>query len=61
MVIWCRTYGKGPRREPQRKPAATTRDLLYAPSHRQDGTYHGLCDINRGALAETSDSSMGPP
>ena len=36
----------------ERKPAATTwfpffwlaaRVLLYAPSHRQDSTYHGLC------------------
>ena len=31
--------------------------LLYAPSHRQDNTYHGL----RGALAGTRNSSMGPP
>ena len=27
------------------------RVLLYAPSHRQDGTYHGLCYTSRGALA----------
>ena len=47
MVIWCQTYGKGQ----ERKPAATTtcatvllvvRDVLYAPFHRQDSTYHGL-------------------
>ena len=25
--------------------------LLYAPSHRQDSTYHGLCYTSRGALA----------
>ena len=25
--------------------------LLYAPSHRQDNTYHGLCYTSRGALA----------
>ena len=25
--------------------------LLYAPSHRQDCTYHGLCYTSRGALA----------
>ena len=31
--------------------------LLYAPSHRQDITYHSLC----GALAGTRNSSMGPP
>ena len=33
--------------------------LLYAPSHRQDNTYHGLCYTNRGALAGTRNSSMG--
>ena len=32
------------------------RVLLYAPSHRQDSTYHGLCYTSRGALA-----GMGPP
>ena len=26
------------------------RVLLYAPSHRQDNTYHGLCYTSRGAL-----------
>ena len=25
--------------------------LLYAPSHRQDSTYHSLCYTSRGALA----------
>ena len=39
----------------------TARVLLYAPSHRQDNTYHGLCYTNRGALAGTRNSSMGPP
>ena len=29
----------------------TARVLLYAPSHRQDNTYHGLCYTSRGALA----------
>ena len=29
------------------------RVLLYAPSHRQDNTYHGLCYTSRGALAGT--------
>ena len=29
------------------------RVLLYAPSHRQDSTYHGLCYTSRGALAGT--------
>ena len=38
----------------------TARVLLYAPSHRQDITYHGLCYASRGALAGTRNSSMGP-
>ena len=37
----------------------TVRVLLYAPSHRQDNTYHGLCYTSRGALAGTRNSSMG--
>ena len=39
----------------------TARVLLYAPSHRQDNTYNGLCYTSRGALAGTRNSSMGPP
>ena len=39
----------------------TARVLLYAPSHRQDSTYHSLCYTSRGALAGTRNSSMGPP
>ena len=31
----------------------TARVLIYAPSHRQDNTYHGLCYTSRGALAGT--------
>ena len=34
--------------------------LLYAPSHRQDSTYHSLCCTSRGTLAGTRNSSMGP-
>ena len=34
--------------------------ILYAPSHRQDSTYHDLCYTSRGALAGTRNSSMGP-
>ena len=30
----------------------TARVLLYAPSHRQDSTYHDLCYTSRGALLE---------
>ena len=37
------------------------RVLLYAPSHRHDSTYHGLCYTSRGALAGMRNSSMGPP
>ena len=33
------------------------RVLLYAPSHRQDSTQHGLCYTSRGALAGTRNSS----
>ena len=31
----------------------TARVILYAPSHRQDNTYHGHCYTSRGALAGT--------
>ena len=37
------------------------RVLLYAPSHIQDRTYHGLCYTSRGSLTGTRNSSMGPP
>ena len=37
------------------------RVLLYAPSFRQDSTYHDLCYTSRGALAGTRNSSMSPP
>ena len=36
------------------------RVLLYASSHRQDNTYHGLCYTSRGALAGPRNSSMAP-
>ena len=39
----------------------TARVLLYAPSHRQDNTYHSLCYTSHGALAWMRNSSMGPP
>ena len=39
----------------------TARVLLYAPSLRQDCTYHGLCYTSRGTLAGTRNSLMGPP
>ena len=34
----------------------TARVLLYAPSHRQDCTYHGLCYTSHGALVGTRNS-----
>ena len=39
----------------------SARNLLYAPSHRQDSTYHSLCYIHHGALAGMRNRSMGPP
>ena len=33
--------------------------FLYAPSHRQDSTYHDLYYTSRGALAGTRNSSVG--
>ena len=39
----------------------TAKVLLYAPSHRQDSTYHGLSYTRRGALAGMRNSSMDPP
>ena len=39
----------------------TARVLVYAPSNRQDNTYHGRCYTSRGALAGTTNSSMDPP
>ena len=37
----------------------TARVLLYAPSHRQDNTYHGLCYTSREALAGARNSING--
>ena len=67
-VIWRQAYGKGPhivREETRCRQMGysfrlTARLLLYAPSHRQDSTYNGLCYTRRGALAGTRNSSMGP-
>ena len=38
----------------------TARFFLYAPSHRQDSTYHSLCYTSCGALAGMRNSSVGP-
>ena len=43
-VLWCQTYGTVPVRE---ETAAATWAILYAPSHRQDSTCHGLCCTSR--------------
>ena len=57
LIVWketrCRHIGYSCR--------LAARVILYAPSHRQDNTYHGLCYASRGALAGTRNSSMGPP
>ena len=58
--IWLRTI-LIVRKETPYSYRLTARVLLYAPSHRQDSTYHGLCYTSRGALAGTRNSSMGPP
>ena len=36
----------------------TARVLLYAPSHRQDNTYHSLCYTSCGALAGTRNACV---
>ena len=36
----------------------TARVLLYAPSHRQDNTYHGLCYTSCGVYSAISRSSQ---
>ena len=35
-------------------------DILYAPSHRHDSTYLGLCYTSRGSLAGIRNRSMRP-
>ena len=35
------------------------RVLLYAPSHRQDSTYHSLCYTSRRALAGMRNTQTG--
>ena len=73
-TFYLRLYGFGhmvkDHSDSEKKSAATTwatlfllaaRVLLYAPSHRQDITYHGLCYTSGGALAGTRNTSMGLP
>ena len=56
--IWVRTI-LIVRQETRDSYRLTARVLLYASSHRQDNTYHGLCYTSCGALAGTRNSSMG--
>ena len=37
------------------------RVLLYAPPHRQDSTYHGLCHTSRGELGQRVNHSSVIP
>ena len=37
-----------------------SRVLLYAPSHRQDNTYQGLCYTSRGTVTEAVFQTIGP-
>ena len=65
-TFYLRSYGIRPFRYKERKPPAASfrlaaRVILYASSHRQDNTYHGLCYTSRGALPGTRNTSMGPP
>ena len=60
LDIWLRTI-LIVREETRCSFRLAARVLLYAPSRRQDSTYHSLCYTSRGALAGTRNSSMGPP
>ena len=73
-TFYLQLYGVGhmvkDHSDSEKKPAAATwatlseitaRIVLYATSHRQDNTYHGLCYTSRGAVAGTRNSSMSPP
>ena len=51
--IWLRTI-LIVRKETRYSFQLAARVLLYAPSHRQDNIYHGLCYTSRGALAGTT-------
>ena len=63
--IWLRTT-QIPREEPRCHHMGysfrlAAKVLLYASSHGQDNTYHGLCYTRHGALAGMKNRSMGPP
>ena len=68
LVIWRRTYGKGPLGQREETHChhmgysfqLAARVLLYASSQRQDSTHHSLWYTSRGSLAGTRNSSKGP-
>ena len=49
-VIQQWTYGKEPLRYREETHCCHYKDILYAPSHRQDSTYHSLCYTSCGEL-----------
>ena len=72
MITWLRIYGEGPFIHIVREETCchhymgyslsiSSKGYFYAPPHRQDSTYHGLCYTSRGALAGMRNSSMGLP
>ena len=58
--IWLRTIQIA-RKETRCRHKITARVLLYAPSHRQDNTYHSLCYTSCGALAGMRNSCGSTP
>ena len=64
-TLYLRLYGKGPLSKRGNLYChmdysfqLVVRVLLYALSHLQDSTYHGLCYTSCGALAGTRNRSM---
>ena len=50
IIIWCRTYGKGPFRQQERKSAVAFSWATFSLSSK-DSTYHELCYTSCEALA----------
>ena len=68
IIYSYRAYGKGPLGE-RGNPLpphglliliSSKGSFFYAPSHRQDCIYHGLCYTSCGTLVGMRNSSMGP-
>ena len=53
-TFYLRLYGV--RHSAREETRLAERVILYASSHIQDDTYHGLCYTSRGALAGTRNS-----